>query len=92
LAVYAVGVGWEQRAFAATAQLSFASQAILALALRGLPHPDWRVLVALVAAGGGLLVGHAMRTRVRTLTVRRVVVALAMAGSLVIVLRGLVAW
>ncbi len=90
LTVYALATRWRQAAFAATAQISFAAQAIAALALKGLPRLPWAVLAALaVAAGVGLAAGHLLARWLPAVYVRRTVIGIAFLGAAAAVVKGL---
>lgn len=89
--VYAVATRWQQRSFAATAQLFFmmvSTASIMAKGLPTLPVEGW-----FVAAGGlgiGLLVGHAVHARVTVATARRAVVVVALVGGVLALVKGLI--
>jgi uncharacterized protein len=91
LTVYAVATGWEQSAFAATAQVCFVSQSALSMAFKGLPDLslDKTVLfVAIVAVG--LVGGHMLAGRVGGAVARRFVIWLALVGAVGAVVKGIV--
>jgi hypothetical protein len=90
LTVYAIATSWEQRAFAATAQVSFASQATVSIALKGLPTLSPALTVALILmVAVGLAVGHLLAAKVPEPAARRFVVWLAMLGAAAAVVKGL---
>lgn len=91
LTVYAVATGWQQRAFAATAQLSFVCQGTLAIALKGLPDLSLEttaVFVLIVAVGLGS--GHRLAGRIPEAVARRFVTWLALLGAAAAVVKGVV--
>lgn len=90
LAVYARATSWRQEAFAATAQLSFVAQAILALTFEGLPQLRWKVLAALAgAATAGLVAGHFLTQRIPPQRARVIVIVIAFLGATATVVRAL---
>lgn len=91
LTVYAVSTGWQHRRFAATAQLVFAVQGIASLVAKGhwpsLPATGWILVAAGLAVGivaGNVLAHHVPAQRARTF-----VVALALVGAAITVVKGL---
>ena len=93
LVLYASITAWEQAAFAATAQISFAGQAALALGLKGVPSLQpyqWGVFVLAVAAG--LLGGNVLARRLAPATATRLAIALALLGAAGTVVEGLLDW
>jgi uncharacterized membrane protein YfcA len=94
LTFYAITTEWEHRRFAATAQISFAIQAVLALLLKGFAHipgvvPTIFLLIA-IAAGlwfGQLATGHIPPERARKLTV-----FIALAGAVAATVKGALSW
>jgi uncharacterized protein len=94
LTFYAITTRWEQRLFAATVQISFLSQATLALGLKGLAHlPGWLPMLGLFAAmGAGLWLGRAVADRVPAGGARTAAVVVALAGSVATTAKGLVTW
>jgi uncharacterized membrane protein YfcA len=91
LTVYAAATGWQQRAFAATAQISFAGQGILSAALKGLPAlSPARAALFIVVIAVGLGTGHLLAGRVPASTARRLVIALAVLGAAGAVVKGVV--
>ena len=91
LTVYAVATGWEQSAFAATAQVSFVVQGALSVALKGLPglSVDTTALFVLIVAAG-LALGTLLAGRVGEAGVRRVVTWLAVLSAAGAVVKGMV--
>lgn len=85
LAAFAVGDRWDQRRFAASAQVIFLGYGLVSVALRGLPSiptTDVLVLAACTAAG---IIGGAYLARVVPLPVaRRVMLGCAWAGTIVV--------
>ena len=92
LTVYAVAAGWPQPEFAATGQLSYATQGAAALAVKGFPPVPGGWLAATVAAVlCGLLTGHLAARRIDGARARRVAVAIAGLAALATVAHGLLA-
>ncbi len=92
LAAYAVGDKWEQRRFAASAQVIFAVLSAISVALRGLPVtpvPDVGILVA--ATIGGILLGTLLVRFVPARIARLAMLAIAWAGATVVLVRGILA-
>lgn len=92
LAAYAVGDRWEQRRFAATVQIIFATFSVVSVALRGLPATpvaDVWLLVAATAAGIGI--GTILTRFVPARIARLAMLALAWAGATVVLVRGILA-
>lgn len=94
LTFYAVTTAWEQRRFAATAQISFAGQATLALGLKGFAHfPGPAQSVALVVAiVAGLWLGQRIAGRVPANRARTVAIVIALAGAVTTTIRGALTW
>jgi uncharacterized protein len=93
LILYANLTAWEQGAFAATAQISFASQAALALGLKGMPglQPyQWGLFVLAVIVG--LLGGALLARRFAPATAKQLAVALALLGATGTFVQGLANW
>lgn len=92
ITVYAISTSWPQRSFAATAQLIFATLGVASLLAKGslpsLPAAGW----ALVGAGltVGVLVGNRLSDRVPARRARQAVVALALTGAAITVVKGVV--
>jgi uncharacterized membrane protein YfcA len=92
LAVYAAATGWRQTAFAPTVQISFASQAALAVGLKGLPKVGvGEMLVFIAAAALGLAVGGMASGRVAPTVARRLAMTLAVLGATGTVAKGVIA-
>jgi uncharacterized protein len=93
LILYAMATRWPQETFAATIQLSFATQAGLALSLRGLPTLE-PLRLGLVAAAvlSGLAAGQFAAARVRSDRARRTAVILAALATCLVVVKGAQAW
>lgn len=94
LTVYALVTSWRQVGFAATAQISFASQAALALSLKGvqgLPDPV-ACTVLLASAGVGLAFGNLLANRLPAKETRRALIVIAMAGALATTVKGALMW
>ncbi|MGW8564720.1 TSUP family transporter [Isoptericola sp. NPDC055881] len=95
LAIYSVLSGWEPRAFAATAQPFFATNALAALAAKLLltdasfpPFAVWQWAVVLGAVVAGLVVGDRLAPHVSAVAVRRGLVVLAYAGGVATLVQG----
>jgi uncharacterized membrane protein YfcA len=91
LTVYAVSVGWAQRAFAATAQLIFAVLAAASLAAK-FGRPALATAGWIVVAGGlvvGILAGNRLAERVSADRARSAVLGIAMLGAVLTTAKGL---
>lgn len=92
LAAHAVGDGWPQRSFAATVQLIFAVFSLVSVALRGLPAlPPSDVGILVAATVVGIVVGTALARFVPPRIARASMLAIAWAGAVVVLVRGIVA-
>jgi uncharacterized membrane protein YfcA len=93
LAVYGHATGWEQASFAATVQISFASQSAVAIGLKGLPHlrADEVGLLAL-AVLAGLAIGGWASSRLSVVATRHFVIGLALLGATATLIKGVLAW
>lgn len=97
LAVYSVLDRWDTRAFAATAQPFFMTNALAAIGAKVtvgdvvLPSfPWWAWLVVAAALCGGVWAGELLAGRVSASATRRVLVVLAYVGGLATLARGVV--
>lgn len=92
LAAFAVGDRWDQRRFAASAQVILLGYGLVAVLLRGMPSipvTDLAVLGVCTAAG---IIGGALLTRVIPLSLARwAMLSCAWAGTVVVFIRGLLA-
>jgi len=95
VAIYAVLAGWEPRAFAATAQPFFATNALAALVAKLTltdasfpPFDAWQWVVVLGAIVAGLVVGDRLSPHVPAAAVRRGLVVLAYAGGVATLVQG----
>lgn len=92
LAAFAVGDRWDQRRFAASAQVILLGYGLVSVLLRGLPSipiPDMTALGVCTAVG---ILGGALATRVIPLALaRRAMLWCAWAGTVVVFVRGLIA-
>lgn len=89
--VYAVATRWQQRSFAATAQLFFMTVSMASLTAKGLPSmPVEGWVVTAVALGVGLLVGHGVHAWISVAIARRAVVAVALLGGAITLVKGVV--
>lgn len=90
LTVYAVATGWPQPEFAATGQLSYATQGAAALTAKGLPPvPAVWLGIAVTAVLCGLLTGHLAARRIDGARARRAAVAIAGLAAVATVVKGL---
>ncbi|MGO1508127.1 MAG: TSUP family transporter [Microbacteriaceae bacterium] len=92
LAAYAIADRWDQRRFAASAQVILLGYGVTSVLLRGLPvSPPWEVLTLGVCTAIGI-VGGALLTRVVPIPLARAVMLwCAWAGALVVLGRAVVA-
>ncbi len=92
IAVYAVSIGWEQRGFAATAQLIFGTLGAASLVAKGgrpsLAVTGWAAIAVGLALG--IAAGNRLAFRVPARHARTTVIVLAMAGAVLTVGKGLV--
>ncbi|MFE6736778.1 TSUP family transporter [Microbacterium sp. NPDC057650] len=92
LASYALGDDWPQRRFAASAQVIFLGYGLVSVALRGLPSSPPADLVLLgVCTAAGMLLGGWLARRIPVALARRVMLLCAWAGTVVVLIRGVVA-
>lgn len=90
VAVYAVSTGWQQRRFAASAQLIFAALGLASLVAKGgrpsMAATGW----ALIAAGllTGVIAGSRLEKHVSPERAQLAVIILAMAGAVLTVIKG----
>jgi uncharacterized membrane protein YfcA len=92
VAVYAVSIGWAQRNFAATAQLVFAALGVASLVAKG-GRPSMAAAGWIMAAGGlliGIVAGNHLAERVSPERAQFAVIALAMAGAVLTVVKGVI--
>ena len=88
LAAFAVGDRWEQRRFAASAQVIFLGYGLVSVALRGLPvTPLPEVLLLAVCTAVGILAGSLLVRVVPASVARTVMLWCAWAGALVVLVR-----
>lgn len=89
LTVYAVATSWPQAEFAATGQLSYATQGAAALAVKGMPPiPGAWLGVAVTAVLCGLLAGQLAARRIDGARARRAAVCVAGLAAVVTVVKG----
>ena len=92
LAAHAVGDRWPQRSFAASVQIVFVAFSAVSVALRGLPSIGAVDTVALLAVTvTGIAIGTLAARRVPAALARRGMLAIAWAGALVVIGRGIAA-
>lgn len=90
LALYSVATRWPQQEFAATCQICFATQAIAALAIKGLPGlPVTWIGGTVAAALLGLVVGTLLAGRVSSSRTRQAAMILAALASVATIVGGL---
>ncbi|MEU0152091.1 sulfite exporter TauE/SafE family protein [Micromonospora fulviviridis] len=93
LAVYAVSTDWEHRSFVPTVQLVGLVTNVLSLAAKGAPVLSWRLLLACGAAMlAGIGGGHYLQRLLPQTATRRCMLALALTGSVIAIVKGLAAW
>ncbi|MBM0238266.1 sulfite exporter TauE/SafE family protein [Micromonospora sp. ATA32] len=93
LAVYAVSTDWEHRSFVPTVQLVGLVTNVLSLAAKGTPVLSRTLLLACGAAMlAGIGGGHCLERWLPESATRRWVMALALAGSVIAIVKGLAAW
>src|SRR5690606_28290600 len=92
LAAFALGDRWEQRRFAASAQVIFLGYGLVSIALRGLPSSSPVEVTALgVCTAVGILGGGLLVRIVPAALARTVRLWCAWAGSLVVLVRAVLA-
>lgn len=92
LAAYAIADGWEQRRFAASAQVIFLGYGAVSVLLRGLPaSPPWEVVVLAVCTAVGILGGALLVRVVPVALARAVMLWCAWIGALVVLVRAVAA-
>nr|WP_246286286.1 TSUP family transporter [Microbacterium pseudoresistens] len=92
LAAFAMGDRWDQRRFAASAQVIFLVFGVVSVLLRGLPESspvDVSILAVCTAAGS--LLGAALVRRVPIAFARAAMLWCAWAGTVVVLVRGILA-
>ncbi|MGW5666388.1 TSUP family transporter [Micromonospora sp. NPDC003776] len=93
LAVYAASTDWEHRSFVPTVQLVGLVTNVLSLAAKGPPVLSSRLLLACGAAMlAGIGGGHWLARWLPETATRRWVLALALTGSVIAIVKGLSAW
>ncbi|WP_168215194.1 sulfite exporter TauE/SafE family protein [Micromonospora sp. MH33] len=93
LAVYAVSTDWEHRSFVPTVQLVGLVTNVLSLAAKGAPVLSWTLLLACGAAMlAGIGGGHYLQRLLPQTATRRCMLALALTGSAIAIVKGLAAW
>ncbi|WP_225839322.1 sulfite exporter TauE/SafE family protein [Streptomyces sp. NK08204] len=88
--LYALNAGWELHEFVPNAQFYGIAVNIFSVAVNGVPRLSgsaWTVTVAAMVAGA--LIGRALAPRVRERGVRRLILALALAGGFSVLTKGL---
>jgi len=94
LAFYAITTRWEQRPFAATVQISFLSQAVLSLGLKGFDTMPGVVPMLAMAAAilAGQWLGHRVSGRIPAQGARTTAIVVALAGAVATTVKGLFTW
>lgn len=92
LAAYAVSDDWEQRRFAASAQVIFLGYGLTSVLLRGLPvSPVWEMSVLGACTALGIIGGALLARIVPVALARAVMLWCAWIGALVVLVRAIVA-
>ncbi len=92
LTIYAVATDWSQPQFAATAQVSYATQAAAALAIKGIPPiPGAWLGAAIAAALGGVTAAHLLAHRINAVHARRAAISIAALATALTVIHGILA-
>lgn len=92
LAAYAIGDRWEQRRFAASAQVIFLGYGVTSVALRGLPvSPTWEVVVLGACTAAGIIGGASLVRLIPVALARAVMLWCAWIGALVVLFRAILA-
>ncbi|WP_243232477.1 TSUP family transporter [Microbacterium sp. CIAB417] len=92
LAAYALGDRWEQRRFAASAQVVFLGYGAVSVLLRGLPaEPAGEMLVLSTCTAVGIVAGAALTRVVPVRVARAMMLSCAWAGIAVTLVRGVLA-
>lgn len=92
LAAFAVSDDWEQRRFAASAQVIFLGYGLTSVQLRGLPvSPIWEVSVLGACTALGIIGGALLARVVPVALARAVMLWCAWLGALVVLVRAIVA-
>jgi uncharacterized membrane protein YfcA len=90
LTIYAVATGWPQSPFAATSQISYATQAAAALAIKGIPPiPVTWLGAAIAAALGGVAAAHLLAHSINAVRARRAAMIIAALATSLIVIHGI---
>jgi len=90
LTIYAVATGWPQPQFAATGQVSYATQAAAALAIKGLPPiPATLIGAAIAAALGGVGTAHLLAHRINAGHARRAAIGIATLAAALTMIHGI---
>ncbi|SCF47869.1 hypothetical protein GA0070216_12427 [Micromonospora matsumotoense] len=93
LAVYAASTGWDHRSFVPTVQLVGLVTNVLSLAAKGTPVLSWKLLLACgVAMLAGIGGGQYLQRWLPEGAARRGMLALALAGSTIAIVKGLASW
>lgn len=92
MVLYQLSSGWSHRVFVATVQVYFVFLSSFTLAARGLPRlPLAAWITAVAAMFAGILVGDRLIGRVSEATARRLMVAVALAGGVATMVKGVLA-
>lgn len=91
IVLYKLSTGWSHKQFVATVQVYFMALNVFSLIAHGLPVmqlPVWASAFACLA--GGIALGHFLALRVSASAASKLVVAVALAGSIATIAQGLV--
>lgn len=92
LAAYAIAERWDQRRFAASAQVILLGYGLTSVLLRGLPAaPAWDIALLGACTAAGILCGALLVRRVPVALARAVMLWCAWIGALVVLVRAIVA-
>lgn len=92
LAAHAVGTGWHQKQFASSVQAVFVGLSLISVLFRGWPPVAAVDLVTgLIATAVGIIAGSALTRWVSPVVARRGMLAIAWIGTLLVLIRGIVA-
>lgn len=89
LTLYAVATAWRSASFTATVQVVLLVNGLLALAIKGIPKQTDLLGWAVLGVLGGILIGTPLARRVGPATGLKLVLVVALFGSLSALLRGL---
>jgi uncharacterized membrane protein YfcA len=91
--LYAVSTDWEHRSFVASLQPYLVILNLASIAAKGLPRlPPAELVAAFGALALGVAAGQILSRRISAARARRAVVALALAGGIATVVKGVLVW